>query len=242
MKLMTSTIAAILAFTLAGTNALPSPQVGEGAVSEAPTPSAHPPPPPPPESFPGYHPGEDFYVEKRDVQGKGKPLPAPGADHPAQGSVSGQKWRGSYGGVLDRHHFHGPMPDFDDSVDEYDYDDDDDDYYEPPPPPRRLARRSPIKMKTYHWWQEQTNNPGPIGNMATGNPLIRNFNFKEQNGYPQGWASKRSLEPEHRMSPGWKGARPLAGKGPNPWNGPVPGKHGGPMPDEAYYYADADEE
>ncbi|EXJ96451.1 hypothetical protein A1O1_01577 [Capronia coronata CBS 617.96] len=258
MQLTASTVAAILAFTVAQVGALPSPQQTTTGDSVAATQT--PPPPSAPESVPVYYPEEEFYIEKRWTP----------SNHPGQGEGHGQgngmppKWQGGVqgNGGTDRHPyqgqhggpsgmgfgshgFHGPMPD----SDEYDgYDDDvqvargarrainldfsPEDHDDVEPAVHPLGRRA-INMKQYKWYEYQTRKPfmGLVG----GNPNIRNLNFRDQSRTLGMGLRRRDAAPPM--------ARSLV---PTRYREPMERGHFGPMPDEVeggdFYYYPYDEE
>lgn len=169
MKFTASTIAAILAFGVAQANAHPSPQVYQGDVVDT---------KPPPLSKPIEYP--DFWMAKRDEQGQNQQtngVEPTGNDRNGEGNKLTDRagfggpavpnWRGGVDnhdrgsghgkGNNGNHKAHGPMPDLDVGDEQ-------------------LARRG-LDAKKYHWWESQTG--GPFMDLVTGNPNVRNINYKE---------------------------------------------------------------
>lgn len=269
MRLTASTVAAILAFTMAGAGALPSPQQSTTLDTVAATQTAAAAPvdvtteapvdAPDTESIPVYYPEGDSYFEKRWTPSNNRgqnqgPRGAVGHD-PAQGHGMPPQWQhGVQGGNDGAHHpyhgqhggpggmgfnsrgSHGPMPEAD-SFDDYDDEEDEEDAHV-----ARLARRA-IHMKQYKWWQYQTTKP--VMGLVTGNPNIRNLNFKQQSRTLGMGLRRRDAEPLPALHNKFRHpmARPLV---PTRYRDPMGPHNSGPLPDDVeddhYYYYPYEEE
>ncbi|EXJ78993.1 hypothetical protein A1O3_08494 [Capronia epimyces CBS 606.96] len=271
MQLTASTVAVILAYTIAQASALPSPP---STTSEA---VATPTPPPAPESVPVYYPEEGLYIERRwtPSSNPGQSGGPRGAMGPGQGKGNGMPYQGQ-GDVQgdndgDQHPYqgqhnvpggigfgprgsHGPAPD-NNEYQGYDYDDDDDDgdvqaarlarravnldFSPEEPSPRRLARRGGIQLKQYKWYDYQTSKP--FMGLVTGNPNIRNLNFKQQSRTLGMGLRRRDADADANVALHKKVFYPVARpEVPTRFRAPMGPGNSGPMPDQVdegdYYY------
>ncbi len=136
----------------------------------------------------GAHPKIWMAKEKRDGDGDGDgDAPDPNMVQPYGGPPTDRDGRKAYG-VNKKHRHYGRRAaavadDDDSSFGDGDGDgEDDDDSSSTSEGVARLARRRAVNAKTYHWWDNQTG--GPLMDLVTGNPNVRNMNYKES--APQG--------------------------------------------------------